>query len=74
MRGVLGGDHGLAGSDRGVVDRVDRDRTVAGTESMVPSLATKVKLSEPWKLAAGRYVRAGATPLRVPFAGPLTTV
>ena len=48
--------------------------TVAAAESTVPSLTLKVKESEPLKLSAGVYVRFGAVPDKVPFAGCVTTV
>jgi len=46
--------------------------TVATLESSAPSLALKVKLSAPLKLAFGVYVTLGGVPLSVPLAGPRT--
>lgn len=43
--------------------------TLASAESAKPSLAMKVKVSEPEKLVFGVYVRFGAMPERVPFCG-----
>jgi hypothetical protein len=48
--------------------------TVAGAESTVPSLTVKVKLSGPLKFAAGVYIRFGASPDYVPWAGEVPTV
>jgi len=47
---------------------------VAAALVSVASLAVNVKLSAPLKLRSGVYVRFGATPLNVPFAGCVTTV
>lgn len=48
--------------------------TVAGTESVMPSLMIKVNISVPLKLAVGVYNRLGARPPTVPLMGCVATV
>ena len=43
--------------------------TVSITLSSNPSLILNVKLSVPWKLSFGEYVKFGALPIKLPFVG-----